>query len=182
MSEIPFTGLSAPALAPILLRVSRDPDLIWVPAVAAEFAKRFAAEFSPASLQAVDFRNISEGYTSSVCHSHDYGDANVLMKEAMHKVFGDLIDLESDRYREVWDLAWKMTKAAGFMYFAAETDDARREAFMAEVKKRTGCTFTDLGHSPEDWERWMEGNTPEDAVTELIEKYALVDLTSPWGP
>lgn len=57
------------------------------------------------------------------------------------------------------------------------------EAFLAEVKKRTGCTFADLGFDPEeDLDRWIEGEeSAKDAVTALISKYDLDDITEYGG-
>jgi hypothetical protein len=56
------------------------------------------------------------------------------------------------------------------------------QQFLDEVLKRTGCTFADLGFEPTDIDLWIEGeDSAQDAVTNLIVKYGLDDLTEPWG-
>lgn len=86
--------------------------------LASEFIKVCRETFTEAELLAIDKANAAyvEQGQRSVCATHDYADANMLMLEALTRLLGHeppnmSEDAEgSKRWSEAWDLA----KARGF--------------------------------------------------------------------
>lgn len=77
--------------------------------LAAEFAKRLREEMTPKEFEEMRRLNAEET-DPSVCHSHDFLDANMTMHEAMWNVLGrepDLGDDDDDTalWNDAWDLA-----------------------------------------------------------------------------
>lgn len=56
--------------------------------IAVEFRRRLRSGLTKRQLGLVRSRNKAEGHDSSVCHSHDFCDANVHMAEAFKVVMG----------------------------------------------------------------------------------------------
>lgn len=74
-------------------------------------------QLSDDELQQVKERNKEEafeaGYRSkteqrSVCHSHDFCDANMAMDEAFRRCFGREPDLEGNDDTALWNAAWEI--------------------------------------------------------------------------
>jgi hypothetical protein len=81
--------------------------------LAREFGSLIQEALSRSEFQAVIDRNKNEE-SDSVCHSHDYLDANMYMDEAFQAVMLREIDLDSESDTELWNDAWSIAKAAGF--------------------------------------------------------------------
>lgn len=50
----------------------------------------------------------------SVCHSHDFCDANEVMAEAFAGLTGRSVDGGDDEDTELWGMAWALAKKANF--------------------------------------------------------------------
>jgi hypothetical protein len=68
---------------------------------------------TPDEMDTVRARNKAQDHPS-VCHSHDFCDANEAMAEAFQSVVGAEIDLQDDSHLALWGDAWTMAKASGF--------------------------------------------------------------------
>tara|TARA_R110000868_G_scaffold140148_1_gene355467 strand:- start:397 stop:720 length:324 start_codon:yes stop_codon:yes gene_type:complete len=80
---------------------------------------RLFGEQVQAALSATEFRaavdaNKSDGPDSTVCHTHDYCDANMLMLAAWQEFFGGEPDVSSEEDTAIWNDAWSIAKAAEF--------------------------------------------------------------------
>lgn len=74
------------------------------------FLLRLAGEIGMERLAEVFRRNAAE-VNPSVCHSHDFCDANVLMADAFACVVGRRVDIESDEDASLWNGAWFLAKS-----------------------------------------------------------------------
>ena len=83
----------------------------------ATLARSFCAELrktlTAAQLAVVLRRNASPDRDPSVCHSHDFCDANEVMLAATKKC-RMRFDFNSDAHSVLWKAAWRMASAAGF--------------------------------------------------------------------
>jgi hypothetical protein len=77
------------------------------------FREKMRSYFPSETLAEIDRRNKFEA-DSSVCHSHDFCDANMVMLEAFIEVSGRDYDFGSDADMDLWNEAWDKTKADGF--------------------------------------------------------------------
>lgn len=81
------------------------------------FSERVKTLLDRAQFNAVLDRNGHDGPGSSVCHTHDFCDANMLMAAAWQEFFGSPVPLGddwTDEDAEVWNDAWAIAKAAKF--------------------------------------------------------------------
>lgn len=84
--------------------------------VARQFAERVAEQVGPDEVDQIDARNLFEE-NRSVCHSHDFCDANVFMLESIMDVTG--VDAAAtspmpEPVDQLWQAAWDTTKRIGF--------------------------------------------------------------------
>lgn len=75
------------------------------------FTQYLRREIGPQRFTEVVRRNAVE-QSPSVCHSHDFIDANEVMAEAFRAVIGREIDLQSDADCALWSDAWAVAKAS----------------------------------------------------------------------
>lgn len=52
--------------------------------------------------------------SDSICHSHDFCDANMPMSDAFEAIVGRQIDMDADADLDLWNDAWAIAKAADF--------------------------------------------------------------------
>lgn len=52
----------------------------------------------------------------SICHSHDFCDANMAMDQAWKQTQGREVDMQSDEDLALWDAAWEIAKREGFWF------------------------------------------------------------------
>lgn len=80
--------------------------------VADVFAARLRDVMGPSEFAAVRARNAREPADASVCHSHDFCDANEVMHSALGEVTGWAMpdDIEGTEWQRVWNLAWARAK------------------------------------------------------------------------
>lgn len=92
------------------------PDINQTIALARLFGQRVQEALTRSEFREVCHRNKCEPAGSSVCHSHDYCDANVLMGEAWEEMFGRPFPMGevTDEDAALWNDAWAIAKAADF--------------------------------------------------------------------
>lgn len=82
-------------------------------------AKAFSAVLfgwlTPEQRATVLERNKAEG-NPSICHSHDFCDANMAMVEAFQNLGVGEIDSQDDEQTALWDAAWALAKSSGFWF------------------------------------------------------------------
>lgn len=86
-------------------------------AVAREFCAQVRAAFTTRILAEIVRRNRTEKYADSVCATHDFCDANMLMAAAFSIAWGqpeDVIDVGDEASAAVWSQAWGIAKRAEF--------------------------------------------------------------------
>lgn len=83
--------------------------------IAKIFAKGLRAELNAAQFCEMLRRNEAEP-NPSVCHSHDFIDANVVMGEAFEQVLGRGMDVSSEADAEHWNDAWEIAKLVRFAF------------------------------------------------------------------
>ena len=87
--------------------------------VAVEFSAILRRWLSPREIAEAVRCNTTEPVGSSICHSHDFCDANMAMHEAFCK-FGLTPPIEQEdattweQSAALWNAAWDLAKAAGF--------------------------------------------------------------------
>ena len=79
--------------------------------IAAEFTARLGSILTCREWSAMLKRNAAEP-CPSVCHSHDFCDANEPMAEAFHIITGRDIDTQSETDAALWSDAWSIAKAS----------------------------------------------------------------------
>jgi len=80
--------------------------------IAACFRHKIACELSPGVRAIIDLLNEAEEHVG-ICHSHDYCDANVVMRDAFMMLYRD-IDINDDMHIAVWGGAWTLAMQKGF--------------------------------------------------------------------
>ncbi len=71
-----------------------------------EFSKILREWLGAEVIQQINKLNETED-NLSICHSHDFCDANLAMAEAFEKVHGEKPEINSDKSIEKWNSAWK---------------------------------------------------------------------------
>lgn len=86
-----------------------------------ELTMRLAREFGSVVqewLKTADFREMNERNkmeeNPSICHSHDFCDANMAMLEAWDRVVRTEYDMNTQTHDDLWNAAWTIAKAADF--------------------------------------------------------------------
>lgn len=82
--------------------------------LAGEFSRRLLITMRETNLGLVRLRN-SRQKNPSICHTHDFCDANVVMAEAFQAVTGREFDIENHEDSALWHEAWDEAKAGGFV-------------------------------------------------------------------
>lgn len=77
------------------------------------FARALRAELTEDQMAEAIALNAGEA-NPSICHSHDFCDANIVMAEAFRAVVGRDIDLQSDADCALWGEAWDLAKRGKF--------------------------------------------------------------------
>ncbi len=91
--------------------------------VAHEFSRRLCNALTvEQTLEVIDRNKVETN--ASVCHSHDFCDANVLMENAMRAVSAE--NLED--YEQIWHRAWGQAKRDGF-YFGERASTGADDKF-----------------------------------------------------
>lgn len=85
---------------------------VSIPMLAAKFSTILSSWLSEEEMQEVVKRNQAET-DRSVCHSHDFCDANMAMQEAVES-FGLTINADSDADAALWNAAWDLAKKSNF--------------------------------------------------------------------
>lgn len=80
--------------------------------LANKFSMVLRSWLTDAEMREVIERNKAET-TRSVCHSHDFCDANMAMQEAAES-FGLTFDAGSDECAALWNSAWDLAKKNNF--------------------------------------------------------------------
>lgn len=88
-------------------------DIAWKIKLAREFGSRIQEALTPHQFRDMVDRNKAEAF-DTVCHSHDFCDANVYMAEAFEAVMGRENDVSCARDADLWNDAWTIAKAADF--------------------------------------------------------------------
>lgn len=83
-------------------------------ALAREFAQILASWAKPDERRQIVELNRAER-NSSICHSHDFYDANQAMIDALEK-FGVELDIQSTEQNALTDEAWDIAKRNGFWF------------------------------------------------------------------
>lgn len=78
-----------------------------------KFACLMSVALTAEQLQEVNERNKASGLAGSLCASHDFLDANMIMLEAIES-FGHDLEPDSEEQAQVMDTAWKLAKRALF--------------------------------------------------------------------
>lgn len=99
------------AIVDVLHPVSTDIDSVI--RLAREFGSLIQQDLGRAEFRQVIERNKNED-DSSICHTHDFCDANMLMSQAFQTVFERPFDGNYDPHIKVWNDAWQVAKAADF--------------------------------------------------------------------
>lgn len=81
--------------------------------LATEFGNVLRQWLPPEEVHDVNTRNMSEP-DSSVCHSHDFCDANMAMTQAWQNLTGAEFDPMNDADSATFNAAWRIAKADGF--------------------------------------------------------------------
>lgn len=106
--------------------------------VARRFAERIAENIEPDDLDEIDERNRREA-DKSICHSHDFCDANVHMQMAIMAVTGGLdagarlTEPEQSKVHRLWQSAWDKAKSLGFRRLSHVRGDPDDPAEMPTV-------------------------------------------------
>jgi hypothetical protein len=128
-------------------------------ALARKIARTFAclvAEYVGVNTLRIDALN--RFASPSICHSHDFCDANVFMQQAILDVTGidaaaELPEM-SELTRKLWDTAWRYTKLIGFHRLSAlrGNPDAPPEDFTAAYQLDYRALAVTLPTAPVDEE------------------------------
>lgn len=81
--------------------------------LACVFSEVLKVWLSPDEMREVIARNRAEP-NPSICHSHDFCDANMAMLEAWEPAIGPDIDVHSDEGIALWNAAWSRAKRNDF--------------------------------------------------------------------
>ncbi len=108
-SEWPAKREDVDAVLAAIVRMMQKPVLDLAKAFGLELRK----ELPTSQFREVIKRNACE-MNNSICHSHDFCDANMVMADAFVKTFGETIDLHSDINIQLWNDAWFMAKTRRF--------------------------------------------------------------------
>ncbi len=81
--------------------------------IAANFSLRLRHYLTAEQMAATVAANLTEK-NPSICHSHDYCDANVFMAEAFETVTGRAVNLQSEDDDYLWAEAWGIAKSNAF--------------------------------------------------------------------
>jgi len=76
------------------------------------FSRVMRSWTTPDELRAINARNAEEAHPS-ICHSHDYFDANEAMVVALDELGIDVNDMDESGH-ELWGLAWTLSRSRGF--------------------------------------------------------------------
>ena len=79
--------------------------------LARAFLAGLSHQLGAEALSEVDRLNKAEA-SPSVCHSHDFCDANVIMAAAFEQVLGRQPRIDSDEDAVLWDGAWSLAKSS----------------------------------------------------------------------
>lgn len=103
--------------------------------IGAEFVRLLRRELTAEQWEEMTERNRAEPFTSSVCHSHDYVDANVVMADAF-RVFG----VEpNDGWCAAWRAAWPTLCGAAVSLTEAEAAELVELVEDLAAFLLTGC-------------------------------------------
>lgn len=91
--------------------MTRNPVLTRL--LARNFSRRLAYYIGVVGIAKANERNAAEP-NPSICHSHDFCDANVAMAEAFEHVRGHEPDVQSESDMRLFSAAWDAAKRAGF--------------------------------------------------------------------
>jgi Protein of unknown function DUF262 len=92
------------------LRANPDsPNGIDEQKLANRFVELLVQELGASTFQEVVEHNAAET-NPSVCHSHDFCDANMVMVVAWHETVGRHFEAESERQTAIWSKAWDLAK------------------------------------------------------------------------
>jgi hypothetical protein len=76
--------------------------------LALEFVARLREALTPAQWREMRLRNRDETHPS-VCHSHDFLDANDILNAALTHLNGDIEpDIEDEETQKLWNAAWEI--------------------------------------------------------------------------
>lgn len=95
---------------------AKQPKVVKAADVAVEFSRVLIAWLTPKEMAKVLKDNAAEPKGSTVCHSHDYCDANMAMLQALGKVMvcdGEP-DITDEAVQAVFNEAWTIAKANNF--------------------------------------------------------------------
>lgn len=81
--------------------------------IAHAFGEVIHRETTPEQMAEINRRNAAEP-NPSVCHTHDFADANEWMAEAFKQVMLRDVDITSDTDNALWNRAWTHAKSVGF--------------------------------------------------------------------
>jgi hypothetical protein len=85
--------------------------------IAFQFSMGLRKALSPDQITVINARNAAES-NPSVCHSHDFCDANEVMDDAFRNVTGasvtDPETVNDDANLSQWNIAWSIARAARF--------------------------------------------------------------------
>ena len=81
--------------------------------IARLFCRNLRAELPAETIAQIVRLNAAES-DSSICHSHDFCDANEPMAAAFESAMGREIELGSGSDCALWDSAWTIAKESGF--------------------------------------------------------------------
>lgn len=90
--------------------------------LANKFSMILRSWLSEEEMQEVIKRNKSET-NRSVCHSHDFCDANMAMQEALES-FGLTVSADSDEDAALWNGAWNLAQKSDFTLGSVRTGGA----------------------------------------------------------
>lgn len=93
--------------------MSHPRTLPAIPALAAAFSRLLHEELGARTMAEVVTRNAHEP-DPTICHSHDFTDANQLMATAWEELAGYTPDGNDEAQAAVWRAAWHAARAAGF--------------------------------------------------------------------
>lgn len=82
--------------------------------LAQAFGEQVQTAFGPAQFREICYLNKSSHASTSICATHDFCDANMLMEAAFQATFGRESDVADEADAKVWSDAWAIAKAAEF--------------------------------------------------------------------
>ena len=135
----------------LLARMLLDPETAPVRKIARAFAC-LVSEFVGLHTLRIDALNRTA--STSVCHSHDYCDANVFMQQALLDVTGidaaaELPEM-SELTAKLWDYSWRYAKLIGFHRLSAVRGcpGAPPESLQTEYSTANRCMTITLPTAP----------------------------------